>query len=407
MEPQLSQPRQTGSDRLGRYYTAASVGTALVAELNSFTPGRVIDLGAGGGSLSLAAALRWRDSEILTVDVDSRSRAAFRTIPSVLNRHLHVRADALRANLPSRIQTLAGKVDAGVCNPPFIAPRWRNEYLDILNEAGFTALPSVSRDIEAPAIFLAQNMRILADEGFLGIILPDSLISSMRYRWFREALLENYAVEQVIKLPRASFKGTDALAHAVILHKSNQRQTTVQLGRFTGSAFEVVHAVSTSDAIDRLDVDYHLTLSGVSSQRTISGVGGDVRRGSFERAVSAARGIAAMHTTDFGGEDLGHWIDIGRRFAPKRSHEGSSIVAERGDILIARVGRNFDSKIIGIRSGSAVFTDCVYRLRVPSRERAALLEALASPSGRAWLRAQAYGVSATQLTKASLLKFSY
>ena len=289
-----------GSDRLGRYYTAAAIGSALVGQLGGSAPSRIIDLGAGGGTLSLAAAVRWADSQILTVDVDSRSKAALRAIPSLDYRHTHLRASALRVGLPDRVKLAVGRVDAGVCNPPFIAPRWRNEYIDILEQAGFYGLPSLNRDIEAPAIFLAQNMRILTKGSSLGIILPDSLISSQRHRWFREALLSTYRVERVVKLPRTSFAGTDALAHAVILTKETPRSTGVELGRFNGKSFEPLCKVNVLEGVDRLDVDFHLARILRSSPpiRSIFSAGVDVRRGSIERVVAAQRGISALHTTD-------------------------------------------------------------------------------------------------------------
>ena len=320
-----------------------------------------------------------------------------------------MRASALRIGLPDRIKDAVGRVDVGVCNPPFITPRWRREYIDILEQAGFSELPSVTSDVEAPAIFLAQNMRILARGSSLGIILPDSLISAQRYRWFRASLLSRYRVERVVKLPRTSFTGTDALAHAVILSKNFPLSDGVQLGRFNGKSFEVVCTVNTSDGADRLDADFHLArlLHNGASTRTLYSEGIEVRRGSVEKVVASESGITAFHTTNISNDNLGHWVNLGDRFAPRGRATAKMVTAEAGDILIARVGRNLELKIIGVRSGTAVLTDCVYRVRAPSKLRKQLLKALTAPEGRAWIRAQAYGVSATQLTKTSLLQFSF
>ena len=338
------------------------------------------------------------------------SRVALSEIFPTDQRHMHLRASALRARLPERIRSLAGSVDAAVCNPPFIMPRWRAEYMDILIEAGFANLPAVTRDIEAPAIFLAQNMRILSDGAPLGIILPDSVISSQRYRWFRQSLLENYQVTRVVKLPRTSFRGTDALAHIVIIEKRAPTGAHIELCRFSGGCVMDVCLVGINDALDRLDVDFHTARNNIESSSgcrdSLAERGVDVRRGSIEQAVARKSAIRAFHTTDIHVESLGQWIDL----PFETSHRGvaeTCVRAEAGDILIARVGRNFDTKIVGVRSGKVLLTDCVYRVRAPKKERRGLLRNLSSPEGQAWLRSQAYGVGATHISKASLLQFSY
>lgn len=405
-----SPQRISGSDRLGRYYTAQNVSALLVQQMDASSPLSVLDLGAGLGGLSVAAASRWTQSTILTVDVDVSSREALSKIFPGQQRHRHLSASALCSRLPERIRSIAGKVEAAVCNPPFIMPRWRTKYMEILIEAGFSRLPAVARDIEAPALFLAQNMRILSEGAPLGIILPDSMISAQRYRWFRQSLLENYQVARVVKLPRTSFLGTDALAHVVIIEKRAPTGAQIELCRFNSGRIVDQCSVGADDAIDRMDVDFHTARKSVEAsgeyRGSLSERGVDIRRGSIEHAVARENCVRAFHTTDILFESLGKWIDL-----PSAKSNGrlgkTAVRAEAGDILIARVGRNLDTKIVGVRSGSALLTDCVYRLRAPPNERRRLLRNLSSPKGRAWLRSQAYGVGATHIAKASLQAFSY
>jgi len=374
------------------------------------SPDHVVDLGAGAGTLSVAAAARWKNSKFLTVDVDASARAAVTGALRGAN-HTHIRTSALNLDLPERIRKKGASPDAGVCNPPFILPRWRRDYVEILRDAGFDYLPSVARDIEAPALFLAQNMRILAVGGTLGIILPDSLISADRYRWFREGLLANYRVLSVLKLPRNSFKGTDALAHVVTILNERPSGETIHLSRLIDGAASRGLDLSVKDALERLDVDYHLTRASraliVHTGRSLESIGAVVNRGTFPVHVAVEKNLRFFHTTDIRSEDRGAWIDVPR---PRRSSvlaAGRAVVAEPGDILLARVGRNFAVKVIGVRSGSAVLTDCVYRIRVAECHRDGLLKALASADGAAWLNGQAHGVSATQLPKSALMQFSY
>jgi type I restriction enzyme M protein len=101
---------------------------------------------------------------------------------------------------------------------------------------------------------------------------------------------------------------------------------------------------------------------------------------------------------------IGKWCDLSQ-FSRKRSEADLPVRAGRGDILVARVGRNLEQKVIGVYGGFPLLTDCVYRIKVPKSYRRRVLDQLSSSSGKAWLDSRAYGVGAKQLTKTDLLEF--
>ena len=117
--------RIESSDRLGRYYTKGTIGSLLVDQMHWLAPAKILDLGAGCGSLSIAAGGRWTDAELLTVDVDGRASARLQKLFAARwgSRHSHIRADALSSNLPKLISAKTDSIDVAVCNPPFITPR--------------------------------------------------------------------------------------------------------------------------------------------------------------------------------------------------------------------------------------------------------------------------------------------
>jgi len=385
-----------------------------VGQMWAAEPTQILDLGAGKGSLSLAAVGRWTDARVVTVDIDSRARSHLRSAfgNAKVAHHSHLRANALNARLPEIIGQTSGAVDGAVCNPPFVLPPWRRCYSEILHDAGFVECVASAREVEAPMLFLAQNMRIIKSGSTLGIILPDSLVSSVRYQSFRRDLLGNYWVRRVIKLPRHSFRGTDAQAHVVIIEKRRAPSEFVSLCRLDESGrLTTERVVSRECAVSRMDFDYHSETEGQAFGRNLSvslaELGVEVKRGRVEQRNAVARSLSAVHTTDIHLSSVGRWIKF-----PTQKLDGESVgaphsmlYAEKGDILLARVGRNLDEKIVGVLSGRVAITDCIYRIRAPTAIRAELLAALSSSRGRSWLRSRSYGVSALQLPKSALLEF--
>lgn len=403
-----------GSDRLGRYYTKTDIGGLLIDQMDGLSPSRVLDLGAGAGSLSRAALERWSDVELLTVDVDAAAQIHLKKLFSSTgsSKHNHIRADALSSKLPELISAKADFIDAAVCNPPFIIPKWRKNFAHIIEDAGFSGCFSVMADVDAALLFLAQNLRLLSTNATLGIILPDSLVSASKYRLFRKELLQRYIVRKAIRLPRHSFVNTDAQAFILVISKGSATTQKIPLLKFsTTSEINSEVLVSVDDAIDRLDYEYHA--QGLEKHRTkniYSQLGtfvDELKRGSLSSIEARSARFPVFHTTDMTLPLTGCWCDLTDfgAFPVSGELESQTVRAEPGDILVARVGRNLEQKVLGVSSGYPALTDCVYKLRVPNQHQDKVLRQLSSSEGQAWLASRAYGVSAKQLTKADLLTF--
>lgn len=404
--------RVESSDRLGRYYTKGTIGSLLVDQMHWLAPAKILDLGAGCGSLSIAAGGRWTDAELLTVDVDGRASARLQKLFAARwgSRHSHIRADALSSNLPKLISAKTDSIDVAVCNPHFITPRWRKGFGEILEDAGFSGCLPVVRDADAALLFLAQNLRLLNKTATLGIILPDTLVSAKKYRFFREQLLGRYQLHRTIRLPRNSFTNTDAQAYIAVISKGKVTSGPVPLQRFDAHlGIQEELLVKVENAIERLDFEYHAQHIKAPIGKAISISLGSIcvqlKRGSLSSSQRHHNQFSVLHTTDFMPHTRGCWINLEERGFQKEPENTKLIVAERGDILVARVGRNLEDKVIGVSRGAAVVTDCVYVLRVPKQYRRTVLAQLTSSNGRAWLASRAYGVSARQLTKSDLLAF--
>lgn len=404
--------RPSQSDWLGRYYTRSDIGELLIDCMHPATPSGVLDLGSGLGTLSGAVARRWSNTKILTVDVDA---AAGKFLKKELElkapgRHAHIRMDALNIRLPNLVRNRLGKIDAAVCNPPFIKPVWRNTFSAILEEVGLSgSLPAI-KDADAALMFLAQNLRALDKGATLGIILPASMTCAHRYLQFREKLFSRYRVDAAIKLPRSSFVGTEALASIVILKCEPPKESPIRLYKLTEDRrLTDFISVYKDEAMVRLDYDYHAIKTSAASGdgecvQNLASLCLDVRRGSIQNSVAKANNTPVFHTTSMVPANRGRWVDISE-LTRNREVGSEYVLAEPGDILVARVGRNLGEKTCGVSVGSMYITDCVYRIRVKEPYRSTVLAQLSSKKGIEWLESRAYGVAARQLTKSDLLMF--
>lgn len=409
------QRKGEGSDHLGRYYTKLDIGGLLIAQMPDIVPNRVLDLGAGGGALSRAALQRWGNIELVTVDVDADVRPHLKRLARAAApgaKHSHIHVDALSDRLPRLLSAKASPIDTAICNPPFIIPQWRVGFAEIIEDAGFSGCLPVLSDVDAALLFLAQNLRLMSKTATLGIIVPDSLVSASKYRLFRKELLQKYAVQRAVRLPRYSFLGTDAQAHILVIGKGGTTAGKIPLQSFdTDSRMSSELFIGMDEAIDRLDFEYHAQRHGSSSRlpatRVLGSIALDIKRGSLTSAECKVMPFPVLHTTDITVGLTGQWCDLsefgdsaGGSFAGRHI-----IMAEPGDILLARVGRNLEQKVIGVAQGFPALSDCIYRIRVPFAAQKQVLRQLSSRDGQNWLRSRCYGVSAQQLSKSDLLTF--
>lgn len=403
-----TQPYSRNTDSLGRYYTSSTVSSLLVDQLPAKKPRAVLDLGSGGGALSLAASKRWSKSGLVTVDVDDGAIDLGERLrqKGFQGRHAHFLHDALAPELAEVLHSSwAGLPDVAVCNPPFIMNRWRESYGSILEEVGFSGcLPAIA-STDVAVLFLAQNLRLIAPNGCLGIIVPDSLVSAEKYLRFRQELLRRFVVSRATRLPRGSFGGTDALAHILLVHNMPPRTDQVGLSRLLDDgALTPTLTVDIAEAAKRLDHDFHASRSAVSrtSKRLASVVEG-MCRGAMNSAQARLSDGLVLHTTDITPSMYGRWIDFSAKaFRPPAGTKPEHL-AVAGDILVARVGRTAPDKVIGIAKGGVAYTDCLFRIRVPAEWRQRVLMSLTSTDGRAWLERHGCGVAARHITRSDLL----
>lgn len=388
---------------LCRFDSPGWLSEVVMGALEQAAPKTIVDLGSGGGALAAAALARWGSSKLVTVDVDATAadevRLALASHGGAAHRHLV--ADLLQSLAGTPAADLSGSVDLVVSNPPYRAARWTPALARILERVGFPAPSAVCGDVPADLVFVAQALDLVRPGGSLGLILPDSLISGMDMRPFRQALVEAHRVARVIQLPRRAFKGTDAQAFVVIMEHGGSGPL-VRLDRITanGSWLPPVE-IEAAQAVSRMDYGHYAGLRSVGHPGLVPlrDLGVEVRRGRLSSSALRTESRPTFHTTGFRAEPR-----AGIMLPPSTgSEDESQIWALEGDVLLARVDRCLERKVALVLQGAALLSDCVLRVRCPPEQRERILTGLTSSDGRAQLAARARGTGPRNISVASLL----
>lgn len=383
------------SDVYGRYYTSPQTSVTVVERLPSRAPNLVLDLGSGGGALSSAVAARWQATRVVAVDGDPAAVPTASVIP--------IRADVLAPNLDRTTGVPLGSVAAAVCNPPFIRPRWRPEFAELLEDAGLNRCYTALEEAGATVLFLAQNLRFLRRRGHMAIIVPDGILSGLRHEKLRETLLERHRVREVVELPSGTFRRTEVKTHLVVIQKGSTGNFPVFVRRLDTAGLSEPLLVAPALHRHRLDHSFHASHAGLSHNhptniRSLSDIATFIGRGRSSSAERASAAKRVFHTCDF---PPGININPSRKLiwglrASKSSPD--QLFASTGDILVARVGRRLDEQVGLLRNGPIAITDCVYRISVPDEFRVPVLQYLTSKEGRQELAARASGTGARHLS---------
>lgn len=401
------QNTSTTSDTLGRYYTNSYVGTILVNSMEGPPPESVLDLGAGDGALTAAAAQKWLDATYYTVDIDKNAKSS--ALPQMFgNTFRHHVGDALASTVEQRLGLKLGSADLAICNPPYIRPRWRKGFANILEDAGLSHVLPKLVGVPAEILFIAQNLRFLRRGGRLGLIVPDGVIAGERFSELRNVLATKCCIERVIELPRGIFKKTEAKAHILVMRKSIEGPDEIQIQRLdeTGSLSPELQ-IQRERAASRLD--YSFLVSGLGNRRAQQIRIGDVTtslvRGSISSSQRVECNFPVLHTTDLSPSIsfAGSAFDLPEAFVKRTRFN----LAKRGDILVGRVGRNFEEKICMVKSGAVAVSDCIFILTVAPEYRESVFSYLKSALGRKALSCSGHGVGARFLTSDALKKILF
>lgn len=369
--------------QLNQYYTAKTFGDALINNLSSISPESALDLGFGSGSLLHAAKRRWEEIYLFGADIDKQN------VTKASKEINALELNGLNPDAPLILKERFGNIDLLISNPPYFTTDLDFNCREILKSVGLLdCISSSTKKIPAELIFLAQNLRLLAENGEIGIILPAGLISGKRWKPIRQFIFQQYAVSNVIQMPVNSFKKTDAQTFILILKNKSVPNSEVKISHLEHNS---EFFISIHSAIERADFSFFLEASERNSSSHITKSDFKIFRGNMSHNALSLNKAKHIHTTDMAEEPSRIRLEVNPLLKSKN--------VEAGDILIARVGRRCLGRVMMIESGCMPLSDCVIAIRASSQQtRNEIWKKLTLPECRSYFNNACFGVGAKYIT---------
>lgn len=237
----LMGPRLRGDK--GQFFTPRSVVRAMV-EMLAPTPGTaVIDPACGTGGFLSAVLDFWRGREVsgTVVGIDKDSDLAL--LASALS-VVHSDDSTIKIHNANSLsfENLAqngvelGKFDYVLTNPPFgakigITDKHLLSSFDLGHEwdvspKGWCKSAAIRSTQDPQVLFIELCVRLLKDEGKLGIVLPEGVFGNKKSGYIWDYLRQNGEIEALIDCPRTTFQpGTDTKTNILFFKKTRKAST--------------------------------------------------------------------------------------------------------------------------------------------------------------------------------------
>jgi len=381
----------SAQQQLGQYMTPPALAAAVARTLPRMLEPSVLEVGAGDGALLAAARSAARLGRVTAIELEpalasSLERAGYEVIVG----------DATKLATWKRIADRTFDVILG--NPPYAVYKSPS----LANHVVEWGLGDVVRGPRLDTLFIAESLARLRSGGAGAFVLPLPLLTDRVFSEFRRKLTERFACLQVIELPATAFPRAEVKTAICSFSGVATRgcKVTLAQGDVQGNVLDEL-SVSTAQAQHRADYSYHAGMQVIRKKiglraRNLSEMGAEVVRGSTTAQRFAQLQVKCLHTTDFPEEGIG-------QLRYRRGSGHAFKVAQVGDIVVPRLGSRCLLRQAIVVSGSSPYTESVYRVRVPSQHRNAVLDCLAGEVGETWREIHAKGSCAKHLTVADLL----
>ncbi len=377
------------SDILGRYYTPITIAEILCEKLGVFENCSVLDLGCGSGNLIIGSLKYWNNCNYHAYDIDIK---AINILKSLCLENIHFyNVDIVNENIDNKY------FDIAITNPPYIYLSKEKISASLDKNTQLENEIFKLNKIPVPLIFLTKALKSVKTDGDIGIILPNGILTNQKYQTIRNILINSYQVTSIIRLEPYAFDKTETYAHILII-KNTKPLTEYNINFYLLKDYKLVdHQLKSNQEIDnRLDF------------RKGDVIRSELKLGKYINSISRGResskfikdnpSYKIFHTTDFGDSNNKY---IPNQFAVKKPTLCN--FAKKGDILIARVGRDFYKKIKIVRNNFIQISDSIIVIRPVENHTNLIYNYLKSDFGQEQLKVQSQGTGAKYITHNHIL----
>ena len=236
--------------RLGQFFTPQTIARFMASlfEINKIKPIRLLDAGAGIGSLTAAFIEKYAeqnigDLEVMACEVDSQ-------LVPILEQNLNnyrqffaedcgdltvktINKDFIEYAVPALENNEYEAFDYAILNPPYHKINSDSSHRKLLRKAGIETVNLYSA-------FVALSLKLLKKEGQMVVIIPRSFCNGPYYKPFRQLLLSLAAINHIhlFKARNKAFKEDKVLQENVILHLTKGAiQNKVTISNSAGGQF--------------------------------------------------------------------------------------------------------------------------------------------------------------------------
>ena len=223
----------------GQFFTPQNAAVALTRMINPSSESKILDLTCGAGGFLVAAKKHddSRQSNLFGVDKDNYL---------VRLAKIHLACLGCETGSIKCADSLVwdnavlgednNEYDVILTNPPFgvniqtgtieTLSKFDLAYKRKKNGDQYIKTAVINESIPPQVVFLEQCIRLLKDNGTLGIVLPESMISNKKYSYVIDFILSNCIIKAVIGMPDELFKtsgkgGTHTKTCLLVLQKAS------------------------------------------------------------------------------------------------------------------------------------------------------------------------------------------
>ncbi|MBD9719579.1 N-6 DNA methylase [Raoultella sp. RLT01] len=376
----------TKQSSLGQYYTPSDIAVRIVEKALKIigkSPSRTLELAAGEGHLLAAIELKAPNCKMYAIDIDDANCSSLK--------EMHPDYETFNADATKPIDFLDKLTfDFALGNPPFLNNVTVDLFIQSLLSSTLNIEIKIGKKIRAEYVFLCQYMNFLKKNGILAIILPDSIISGVKSRIFREALLRKFSIEEIVELNGSPFSKTEAKTHVLFIRNRCPNKIETKLSSFDVNKKSIM--VLNDSLVDRMDFTFHKAKNKITGTRQLLNYA-TIQRGKLTHIDLKMMGEDYIHSTTF---DKDFYLPI-KSISPNKSY------VTKGDVIMCRVGSRVAGKIRVYNGDPVLFTDCIYKIHFKENNiKNDFLSFITSTGGKESLMSLLRGVCSKYITKSDL-----